>query len=139
MYKDQLRNLVKPASACVDIFIVLQNGTLARPWTGHLNGTPYARPLSVESIKRWHKSRGARDVHVTLISDADMSAMAARLRDFLPTDKRFKGVDPQRLINRIDKIKRFNPHMHMFYLRHKALTMALDSARCVAEPVKSRE
>ena len=136
MYKDQLRNLVKPASACVDIFIALQNGTMAKPWMGHLSGTPYARSSSVESIKRWYKSRGARDVHVTMISDADRNSMAARLRKSLSIDKRFKGVDPQRLIKQVDKYDRFHRHTNMFYLRHKALTMALDWARCVTGPVR---
>ena len=129
VYKDEISNLLKPSEECADVFIALHNGTMAKPWTGQVAQVPYASSVSLKSIESWYRSRGARDVHITVLSNTDMDSMIAKVRAFLKADNRFKAVSAERLIELYDKGNRFLRYLKMFYLRHVAFQKALEWAR----------
>ena len=73
-------------------------------------------------MKRWYKNRGARDVHVTMMTDGDMGALETRIRGLLSKDQ-------SRLVKENDHGNRFGRYLRMFYLRHKTFRNACQWAR----------
>ena len=126
LYQNQIGPLVgadggdKP---CLDVFVALHNGTLARPWTDSVSAPPYLARTSVSSIEGWFASRGAREVVVKMVDDNHMQSVETVVYSRITSEL---GVSGASLIRSVCE-KNWLANFRMQYLRH--LVMSLTSSR----------
>jgi hypothetical protein len=119
VWKDQNAVLIQPTDpACpptVDVFIAIHNGTMSKPWDGHIDGIPYS--TTTTRLLSHYQKRGARHVRIKWITDGDIEKMKLSVESTL-------GPSMLRSLNQYRQL-RWNRYLSMFWLRHVAFTMAL--------------
>merc|ERR1712216_34798 len=66
-----------------DVFIALSNATLTTPWGGAVTPIPYLAISSIDEIKKWYKKRGARNVVIKIVSEAELVSVEKKARKFV--------------------------------------------------------
>eukprot|EP01084_Bolivina_argentea_P098511 177040_1 len=117
----------------IDVFIVLHNGTMSKPW-GPNNidpfGPHYMLNTTIQDIHKWYIQRGANNVVIKILNDTDMTRMINSSQTFLfkNTTNIISQSDIIELIsNSQDRYhNRWFRYLRMFYLRHLVFTLTLD-------------
>eukprot|EP01084_Bolivina_argentea_P098516 177051_1 len=117
----------------IDVFIVLHNGTMSKPW-GPNNidpfGPHYMLNTTIQDIHKWYIQRGANNVVIKILNDTDMTRMINSSQTFLfkNTTNIISQSDIIELIsNSQDRYhNRWFRYLRMFYLRHLVFRLTLN-------------
>ena len=95
VWQDQTGPLLAPSQntdcpVVADVYIALSNTSLAEPFTQRIEDPPYLGSTSIDSIQRWYRLRGARQVIVKLVEEAELIRAEGMKRDLLAGNRRGK-------------------------------------------------